>query len=457
MGYSPGLTASQERVALLNARVDRLPIWGISGTGKAVLALAYFFAFYDIIAIGVVLPTVAARFHLTGAALALPVTTNLFGYIVGAYGFGTLADYMGRKRALIGALGVLALGGLLTAFSWNDASLSVFRFITGIGTGAQISLCATLIAELSPASLRGRNLQRNIIWAGVGDAAAPFIGLAFLGISVIGWRLVLGFGVLAVIPIILAGGLPESPRWFILHHHATEAESVVSMMESHCVTRLGEPLPAPRPLPAEKPGQGFPTRELLRPPYLGRLLVALGYWVLTYVTVYGFLGYEPLLLGRMGLSAPQSLLYTALGDIAFPLGAALPLLLIKRMPRKYILFVSSLIFAAALAVLAISHTDIMVFLGAFFVALMILINSGIGYTYTSEIFPTRARASATSLSDGIGHIGGVVAPFIVIAALGAWGARGTFGMMAILMVLCAILIVWAGLRTMGDALTTLSE
>ena len=446
-----------ETISHLNARMDRLPFWGVSGGAKATLALAYFFAFYDIISIGVALPTIAKQFHLAGAALALPITTNLFGYIVGAYGFGTMADYLGRKRALQWALLALTLGATLTAFSWNDASLAAFRFITGIGTGAQISLCATIITELSPASRRARNLQVNIIWAGVGDGAAPFIGLALLGIPLLGWRFVLGFGVLAIIPLVLTRTLPESPRWLVLHHQDGKASQVVQTFETQVQAKVGHALPKPAPLPAELPGHGFPTGALLRPPYLGRLLVALGYWILTYVTVYGFLGYEPLLLGHMGLSAPQSLLYTALGDIAFPIGAAMPLLLLKTMPRKYILLGSSLVFAAALALLAVSHWGLMVFFGAFLVALMILVNSGVGYTYTSEIFPTRARASATSLSDGIGHVGGVVAPFVVIAALGMWNARGTFFMLAGFMAVCAAFIAIAGLRTKDDALTVLAE
>ena len=444
-------------VASLNARLDRLPRWGISESAKAALAFAYFFAFYDIISIGVALPTIVTQFHLSGAAIALPITANLFGYIVGAYGFGTLADYMGRKKALMGSLLILACGALLTAFAWNNASLTAFRFVTGIGTGSQIALCATIISELSPAARRARNLQINIIWAGIGDGVAPLVGLALIGIPGVGWRFVLGFGVLALIPLWLSLSLPESPRWLVLHGRGSEANTVLSEMETRVRSTVAGELPEPAPLPAEKPAHGFPTWVLLRPPYLSRLLVALGYWILTYVTVYGFLGYEPLLLGHMGLSAPQSLLYTALGDIAFPIGAALPLVLLKVVPRKYILFGSSLVFSAAMALLALSHSGFMVFVGAFLVALMILINSGIGYTYTSEIFPTRARASATALSDGIGHVGGVVAPFIVITALAIWGARGTFWMMAIFMAICAVIIAVAGLRTLGESLTSIAD
>lgn len=159
--------------AELNARIDRLPRWGLSPVVYFVLGLSYFFAFYEISAIAFTLPTLTKRFDITEAQAAYPVAANLLGYAVGAYALGNIANYMGRRRALILTVMVLTLGGLLTALSWDVWSLSAFRFVTGFGVGAKIALAATIMAEFSPSRLRGRYLQINYLWGALGSPLPP--------------------------------------------------------------------------------------------------------------------------------------------------------------------------------------------------------------------------------------------------------------------------------------------
>ncbi|MEZ0093534.1 MFS transporter [Streptacidiphilus sp. EB129] len=457
-------TPDAPTVAEVHARLDRMPQWGISPWAKAVFAAAYFFAFYDIIALGAVLPDLAGSLHLSGAEAALPLTTSLAGYVVGAYVFGSLADRIGRRRALRLALVLLAAASAASAFSWDLSSLSLFRLLAGAGIGAQITLSATLITELSPSAHRARNIQRNVVWAGLGDAAAPFIALGLLHVDAIGWRLVLAVGALAVIPAALIGRVPESPRWLAVHGRAAEAGRVLAEMERRLRGQGRELAPVPArdaehtaAVPDQAQAGGVALTALLRAPYRKRIIVVTGYWILLYLTVYGFLGEETVLLDRMSLHQPNGLFYTALGDIAFPLGAALPLLLLARVPRTYLLAASSLVFALGLAVMATSSGATGLVTGAFLVALVILVNSGVGYVYTSEVFPTRVRATAMGLADGVGHLGGLAAPYVVLAALGAWGPRGAFWLLAALMVACAVLIASLGLRTSGRGLAEVGE
>ena len=232
-----------------------------------------------------------------------------------------------------------------------------------------------------------------------------------------------------------------------------EADRIVTTMERRLAAE-GHSLPEATPSidaagAAKMAHVGM--RDLMRRPWLGRVLVVTLYWVLLYLTTYGFLGFETVLLDKLSVSEPHGLLYTALGDLAFPIGAALPLLLINRMPRRFLLALSSLVYALGLLLLALNNGPGAVVAGAFVVALVILINSGVGYTYTSEIFPTRLRASAMGLADGVGHLGGLVAPYAVLASLSLWGARGAFGFLAALMVVCALLIAALGVRGGADA------
>lgn len=438
------------RVAEIGGRIDRLPTWGITGAAKAAIATGYFFSFFSIVSIGVTLPAIMHSLHLSRAELALPLTAGLFGYMLGGILLGQLADKWGRRNTFFVLTALLATSSVLCGLSWNVASLAFFRLVSGIGIGAQISLSAALINELSPSSQRGRNIQRNVIVAGIGDAAAPLVAIALLGAGDFGWRLGFGVGIFAFIPGVLAFWLPESPRWLAAQGRHAEAQGAVAKMEARLEAR-GLKIPevsatVPSDLLSRSRATSVRYRDLFRRPYLSRVAVVTAYWTLFYITAYGFLGFGTVLLNQMTIQKPHGLLITAIGYLAIPVGAALPLVLIDRIHRRYLLGMSSIIYTVGLAILAVSWNGATMMLGSILASMVLLFNAGVGYIYTTEIFPTRVRASAMGLADGGGHIGGMLAPSIVLAALSAWGPRGAFGFLAGTMAVGAVLIITLGVR-----------
>ena len=79
----------------------------------------------------------------------------LAGAVIGAIGFGWLTDRIGRKKLFFITLALYLMATAATAFSWNLASYTLFRFLTGAGIGGEYTAINSTIQELVPARYRG--------------------------------------------------------------------------------------------------------------------------------------------------------------------------------------------------------------------------------------------------------------------------------------------------------------
>lgn len=451
MSTDPSTTAHRsDAAAQLGARVDRLPGWALSRSALVLLGISSAFSFYDITSMGVVLPAVAQEFGTTSTGLAVVISMNLAGYIVGSMLLGVVADRIGRRPAYVVTLILLAGGSLMTAFAWDVASLTLFRLVTGAGTGAQIALVTTLFAELSSARRRGLYLQANQVVAGVGLTLAPWLAVIFVDSHSYGWRIVLGVGVLAIAAVPLGWLMPESPRWLALRGRLDEADQVVGRMED-TVRKRGMTLPEPVAAPTDDEAVKSPLSMLLRRPYLGRLLALTGFWFLFYLTSYSFLGFQTTLLDEIGLLSDSSILITAIGSIGYVLGPLAATVVVERFERKYLLVAVAVMEAVGALLLAGATSNLMAGAGGLLIAAGIMAGT-VGYTYTAEVLPTQARATAVAIAQGLGHLAGVVGPFLTVAVLSAFGPRVTFIQIATSILIAGLIILLTGKRTTGLAL-----
>jgi len=381
----------------------------------AIIGTGYFFTFYDITDIGFAIPQVQTQFHLSGhESTFLALAIGLIGYAVGSVVIGTLADRLGRFRMLIVTIVLTAIGSFGDAASGGLTALIIFRFITGMGVGADLNLVSTYIGELAPARLRGRISVITFLVGIIGQAVTPLIALALIPSLHNGWRwlFIIG-GVIAVIALVARLELPESPRWLALHGRLDEADALVSQMERRA-TQRGSQLADPDPSEVDT-RSGFPYADLLRAPYLGRVMVFLALWFFWYIGNYGFLGDAADLFKTQGLSAGTA--YLAIGAIGYPVGAAIMIFGIDRYERKLLLLGSSVVWLAGMLLIGSAGSEAIVIVGAFLASTALGMFLQAGYTYTAESFPTRARASGFALCDGIGHgggaLGGLFLPTIV--------------------------------------------
>ncbi len=115
---------------------------------------------------------------------------------------------------------ITVIGGALQAGSVNIGMYLVFRFVTGFGIGALVTLVPLYQSEIAPPRIRGLLVGVHGVLICVGYTLASWVGLAFYFVHAKGaqWRLPLA--IQALPPLGLAIGvlfLPESPRWLIDH------------------------------------------------------------------------------------------------------------------------------------------------------------------------------------------------------------------------------------------------
>src|SRR5689334_14461434 len=84
---------------------------------------------FDTAAIGYIAPSLVTEWHVSRPELAPVLSAALFGLAFGALSSGPLADRLGRKTVLIGAVLIFGLACLGSAFSGSLTQLTVWRFV----------------------------------------------------------------------------------------------------------------------------------------------------------------------------------------------------------------------------------------------------------------------------------------------------------------------------------------
>ncbi|GAC1350160.1 MAG: MFS transporter [Ktedonobacteraceae bacterium] len=482
------------------ARLDRIPIWALSYLFIGIIGIGFLFTFFDIFDITVSFIQTCTQIvpgcNTANAAtsLGLPVELNLAGYVVGALILSPLADRFGRRDMLLFTLLLTGLGSLYTVFVGDYTNFIIARTITGIGIGADLALVNTYISEVAPLSSRARYTSLIFIMSSLGAFFGIWLGLwlttpaanfpnglpfALATVDITasgprfvgnGWRIMYGIGaLLALVGILLRFQLPESPRWLISRGRVDEAGQIVTDMETRARRSVPDlPTPAAE-IPVQARATRVPYAEIFgNPLYLRRTILLVVIWFLGYITVYTIAqGLTTLLAGIIpppaGLPPPQAAaavageagVIAAFGTFGFLATTIFAYFFGERLERKLwlpIAAVLTLIGGLLIAVFASSNFALAA-IGSIITFFGFNLWVPMTYTWSTESYPTRARATGFALVDGIGHLGGgvgilFIAPLIpgLISSLGA-----TTGPIVIFVIITAFLIVAAVIAQFGTA------
>ena len=400
------------------ARLERLPPGWWQVRTRLILGTATFFDAVDLLAISFALPVLAVVWHLTPGESGQVLSAVFAGQIVGALAAGWAAERYGRLRVASVTVLVFALMSLACAVAWDLTSLTVFRFVQGIGLGGEVPIATAYITELARAETRGRFYILYEMVFSVGLVAAALFGVVL--VPALGWQSLFVLGALpAVLAIFLRRLLPESPRWLAGQGRHAEADAAVGGIEGYYRGR-GIALAAPRFLPATPVRPGNRWLAMLAPRYRRRTLAVWAMWFCCFSTTYGLLIWMPTLF-RVVFKLPlqQSLLYGFIIQGAGFVGTLTCALAIDSAGRRR-WFTGAFVLGGLLLCFVAYRQPASPgeLLGYMCVGAALLGSVAIGLNlYTAELYPTPFRAFASSVGGAWQRVAAAAGPLVVGALL----------------------------------------
>ncbi|MCK8665365.1 3-(3-hydroxy-phenyl)propionate transporter MhpT [Pseudomonas azerbaijanoccidens] len=349
---------------------------------------------FDLQAAGTAAAGLRQSFALDPKMMGWVFSAGIIGLLPGAFFGGWVADRIGRKKILVGAVLLFGVFSLCTAYVESYSSLLLVRFMTGLGLGAAlpnlIALCAEAVSE------RRRGTAISVMYCGVplGGALAAVVAM----FSSEHWQttfIIGGLAPLLVVPV-MALLLPESTA-FRQQHVATGTPR-----SSTALALFGE----------------------------GRARNTLALWLsyfFTLTVMYMLLNWLPSLLLEQGFTKPQAGMVQMLFNIGGAIGSLLGGVMLDRCNGvKVVLFVYAGVLAA-LAGLGMSVGIVPMAIAGFAVGLFVMAAQLVLYALAPPSYPTSVRATGVGAAVAIGRLGSVAGPLAAGQILAA--GAGTTGVL----------------------------
>jgi putative MFS transporter len=399
----------------------------------------------EVIIIAYVIPQVIQEWGLTSGQAGFIGTAIFLGMLLGAWFWGTMSDYIGRKMGFQLTVLIDSVFGFLSALSPGYIWLVVLRAVTGFGVGGTLPVDYAIFSEYLPKRNRGRYMVLlESFWA-VGTIAAA--GLAWLIVPRVGWRALLAVSAVpGLIVTLIWRYVPESPRYLLIEGREEEAREVLRQVAETNGTEItfDQLEVAPRQ-------EQVTVSALWKKSYVRTTLMLWISWFCISLGYYGTFIWLPNIFVDRGfefLQTYQNVFIMALAQLPGYFSAAY---LIEHWGRKRTLAIYlglsglfTFLFAVVSGLSLIVGTAVLMSfftLGAW----------GVLYAYTPELYPTETRATGMGAASGMTRIAGALAPI-----LGGWllasSLVAALSLYAVSFIVGAVVVYALGKETRGQPL-----
>ncbi len=418
-------------------RMDTAPMSPLHRRLAWAAGLGIFLDGYDTIIVGAVLVLLARQWHLGPSQYRWVGTSALAGAFLGALIGGHVADRYGRKAIYLIDLITFFFAAVLCSAAWNIYALVAFRFVLGMGIGADYPISATYMAEFMPKNKRGSVITWTFgLWT-AGAITAGLTAYSLLSWGPIAWRLMLLIGAVPALFVIwLRRNLPESPRWYLRHGQPEKAAAVLARVDPSITPEELTAILATEQKKAIAPRT--PWRVLFQKRYIRATLLVCIPWFIMDLVGYYLTIYTPLILGHLGFkTAHQQILGSAMLSVTFLAGYVPLALTVDRIGRIWPQIIGFVGSAGALVLVGVTALNVplhhvvehgqsqwvlhystlalaMVFLGMMLSQAFNAFGPGnTTYVLAAEVYPTDVRAAGHGFATAFSRLGAVASTFFL--------------------------------------------
>jgi MFS transporter, putative metabolite:H+ symporter len=432
--------------AFVGDAMDNTPMGPIHWRVLALVASGYFIDVIDYTMFGAMTPDLINSGFMTAAGAASVGSVTLIGLFLGALGQGEFTDRFGRKAVYQFNLLLFGLATLAGAWAPNLTWLLIFRFIAGIGLGAEQPLCFSYTTEYAPKATRGRTIA---LMQFIGGAWPWPVGALFvLGFrDIIHWRGIWTVvGILALVIFVLRFSLPESPRWLATHGHGQRALDLLQ--------RMGVRTPPLESLSTDAASDTHsdPFGVIFRT-FPRRVIAGMICFVAFFGVALGLGAWLPNMMATThGFTINKSLTYTVGMTLAFPCASGFMMYALDHFGRKKTAVGAFVMAGLAAMAFAIVESDAMFFVVGFVMIFFIQLAGNSSQIFIAEVFPTNARATGFGLAQSVGRLAtaGIIPGILLIQ--NNYGFATVFVTIGVSLVVAAVAVTQVGPESRGLAL-----
>src|SRR5579884_50673 len=401
---------------------------------------------FDLGVLSVVLVPLSRELGISPAWAGLIGASSLIGIFFGAPIGGFLTDRFGRKQLFLIDICLFVVLGVLQTFVTGGWQLFAVRLLLGIAIGAEYSIGSSMLSEFVPAHGRGRRVSYMLVfWYGgyLVSVVAAYGLLDGLGWS---WRATLATSAIpALIVLGLRIGLPESPRWLMLHGRTDDARAIIDRYLG------GEDHMAEADYGSDSRNEAG-WRQLFARGMRSRTFFVCTFYICVVTPYFAIFTFAPKVFESLKLNEMAGTIFA--NGIAF-LGAIAGMLTIERIGRRNQLIGPFWIMAVALLVVGLwSGAPPMTLVGAFAVfAFCNALTGNLTAVYPTEVFPTDVRATGVGIANAFSRIGAAAGTFLLPIGIEAIGLGWCMVIGATLCVIGAVVSQLLAPETTGKSLS----
>lgn len=364
---------------------------------------------FDVVSLAVAAPVLSKQWHVDPAVLGTLFSSVAVGLVIGAFVVAPMADRVGRRPIMLGALATLAVTLLLSGAAGDVWHLLVLRFLTGIALGTLVVCLNTTVSEFS--SDKARNVSMATVHIGFTLGMMLGSGIAAMVLHSAGWRPIFYFaGALNVVTFLCSLFLLGESRELLVRRQA--AGDLARLNRIHRRMGIAELATMP-PKPPVSRDRGAAVRIMLAPEMRTRTILV---WIasVTYAIVgYFLLNWKPTILANAGLSPELAAASGIITGACGTLGHLSMGLFARRAGEGRLTTIYFACAAVTLVIFGIQPPDPIPLLAMAGVTTFFVVGAYTGLFLVSVVmYPPRIQNAGVGFVVGFGRVGAIIGPMI---------------------------------------------